>query len=80
MMEAKFKTIRCTHWERSAFFSDNNIEHYDFVFDRISGDRKTIFYEKTNRQAILDLFRHFSIDKNLLKEIFEGQKNSIIVI
>ncbi|MCY4643261.1 MAG: 5'-nucleotidase C-terminal domain-containing protein [Bacteriovoracales bacterium] len=62
------------------FFSDNNIGYYDFVFDRISDDRKTIFYDQTNRRALLNLFQYFSIDKKALKEILNRERGRSIII
>ena len=62
------------------FFSENNAGNYDFIFSNITEERKTIFYHKTNRQALLDLFQSLTHDQDILKKILDAEKNWSITI
>ena len=62
------------------FFSENSVAGYDFIFSNIGEERKTIFYHKTNRQALLDLFQSLSGNQKLLKKILDNEKNWLITI
>ena len=62
------------------FFSENSVGGYDFIFSNVGEERKTIFYDKTNRQALFDLFESFSGDQKVLKKILDDEKNWLIII
>ena len=62
------------------FFSENGVGGYDFIFSSIGEERKTIFYHKTNRQALFDLFQSLSGNQKVLKKILDNEKNWLITI
>ena len=62
------------------FLSEDNAGKYDFIFSNISKDRKIIFHNKTNRQALLDLFQSMARDRQALKKILDHERNWLITI
>ena len=94
--QSRLKSVRLADGEKIAdhkfytlgiqdFFSENNGGDYSFIFSNIAPERKTIFYHKTNRQALMDLLQSLphgqaQQTKAALEKIIARERNWLITI